>query len=55
MALKRTLIFRISEDEAKLLSDYADATQRNQSDVVRELIRLLKARLARLAGKKEGA
>lgn len=48
MAMKKKLIFRVTDDEAKLLADYAEATGRNQSDLLREWIRSLKARLARL-------
>ena len=51
MGNKCPIVFRISDDEARLLRDYAKATGRTQSDVVREFIRLLKARLARLAGR----
>jgi len=40
--MNKSVFFRLSEDELKLLEVYCESTKRTKSDVLRELVRSLK-------------
>lgn len=40
--MKKSVFFRLTDEELKSLEDYCTATERSKSDVLRELIRSLK-------------
>lgn len=42
MAMKKSVFFRLADEEFQNLEDYCTATGRSKSDVLRELIRSLK-------------
>jgi hypothetical protein len=46
--VKKLINFRATREEAELLASYAAATRRTQSDILREMIRALRARLEKL-------
>jgi hypothetical protein len=50
MAQRRLVVknFKLTEREAKLLADYAEAKEQTMTQVMRELIRTLEAKLKRL-------
>ncbi len=39
--MKKSIFFRLTDEEFKILEDYCDSSQRSKSDVLRELIRNL--------------
>jgi hypothetical protein len=47
MVVKKLINVRVTEEEARLLADYAASVGRSQTDVLREFIRSLQALLAR--------
>ena len=47
MTNTRMINIRVTDDEAKLLAEYAKETGRTQTDVLREFIRSLNSKLTR--------
>lgn len=51
MTEKKLINIRVSVEEDKLLTSYAEETGRTKTDVIRELIRSLRKKLASAQGK----